>query len=166
MESEDLQGANETARAAWEANAAYWDAYMGEGNDFVETLCWPALERLLDLQPGEGVLDIACGNGLTSRRLAAAGAQVVAFDFSAEMIRFARQRTPEGHEQIEYHVLDATDEAALLALGEGRFDAALCNMALFDMAEIDSIERSPACCDRAGVLCFRCCTPVSTTRIW
>ena len=33
-------------------------------------------------------------------------------------------------------MLDATDEAALLALGEQQFDAAVCNMALFDMADI------------------------------
>jgi hypothetical protein len=38
--------------------------------------------------------------------------------------------------------LDATDEAALLALGEGTFDAAICNMALFDMAEINPLMRA------------------------
>ena len=32
--------------------------------------------------------------------------------------------------------MDATKESALLGLGQGSFDAALCNMALFDMAEI------------------------------
>jgi hypothetical protein len=41
---------------------------MGEGNDFVEVLIWPATERLLDITSGDRVLDIACGNGLTSRQ--------------------------------------------------------------------------------------------------
>jgi purine nucleosidase len=136
MRMEDLQQANQESRDAWNQNAAYWDERMGEGNDFVEVLIWPPTERLLQLRPGERVLDIACGNGLTSRRLAAAGAQVVAFDFSEEMIAHARRRSTEYPDRISYHVLDATDEAALLALGEGSFDAALCNMALFDMAEI------------------------------
>jgi 2-polyprenyl-3-methyl-5-hydroxy-6-metoxy-1,4-benzoquinol methylase len=138
---------NAETRQAWNENAAFWDERMGEGNDFVEVLTWPATERLLELQPGERVLDIACGNGLTSRRLAAMGAEVVAFDFAEEMLTLARRRTvetarTEGAGRIIYHVLDATDEAALLALGEGRFDAALCNMALFDMAEIDPLMRA------------------------
>ncbi len=147
MTQEDLLRANEETRQAWNENAAFWDARMGEGNDFVEVLTWPATERLMELRAGERVLDIACGNGLTSRRLAAMGAEVVAFDFAEELIARARHRTreaasPEGAGQILYHVLDATDEATLLALGEGRFDAALCHMALFDMAEIDPLMRA------------------------
>jgi SAM-dependent methyltransferase len=88
------------------------------------------------------VLDIACGNGLTCRRLAAMGVEVVGLDFAEAMIDHARARTTEHAERITYLVRDATDEAALLALGEGRFDAALCNMALFDMAEIDPLYRA------------------------
>ncbi len=64
---------NAEARRAWQANAAFWDERMGEGNDFVNLLVWPAAEPLLALRPGERVLDVACGNGLTSRRMAAAG---------------------------------------------------------------------------------------------
>ncbi len=136
MTLEELQDANAETLAAWDENAAFWDQRMGEGNDWVEVLTWPATLRLLELRAGERVLDVACGNGLTSRRVAALGAEVLAFDFSAEMIAHARKRTLEGTQRIEYRVLDATDQAALLALGEGRFDASLCHMALFDMAEI------------------------------
>ena len=134
--ADDLKKANEETRQAWNDNAGFWDERMGEGNDFVEVLIWPATMRLLGLKPGEHILDIACGNGLSSRRLAALGAKVTAFDFAAEMIDFARKRSSEQAGQIDYRVLDATDEVPLLALGPGQFDAAICNMALFDMAEI------------------------------
>jgi 2-polyprenyl-3-methyl-5-hydroxy-6-metoxy-1,4-benzoquinol methylase len=150
MTADDLRRANEETRAAWNVNAAFWDERMGEGNDFVEMLTWPATERLLGLKKQERVLDIACGNGLTSRRLAAMGAEVVAFDFAEEMIAHAAERSAEHADHIQYLVLDATDEAALLALGEGRFDAALCAMALFDMAEIKPLFRALARLLRPG----------------
>lgn len=133
---------NEFARDAWEANADVWDSRMGnEGNDFFNILCWPALASLLDVQPGRRYLDIACGNGLTSRRLAAMGAHVTAFDFSANLIEKARARSThlEAERLITYHVIDATNEQQLLSLGEHSFDSALSNMALFDMADIEAL---------------------------
>ena len=128
---------NEETRRAWDRNARFWDAKMGEGNDFFDILIWPATEGLLAAHPGEQILDVACGNGLTSRRLARSGAQVVAFDFSNEMITVARERTET--DNINYLVIDATDRQATEDLDIGSFDAVLCNMALMDIAEIDSL---------------------------
>jgi 2-polyprenyl-3-methyl-5-hydroxy-6-metoxy-1,4-benzoquinol methylase len=133
---------NEHARSAWNANAEFWDKRMGEGNDFVDVLEWPAIERLLQPQAGERLLDIACGNGLTSRRLAQAGARVVASDFSEGMLAQARKRGSDG---VEYRRADATNREELLGLGEAAsFDGALCNMALMDMAEIAPLMQALA----------------------
>jgi 2-polyprenyl-3-methyl-5-hydroxy-6-metoxy-1,4-benzoquinol methylase len=138
----DIKQANEETRDAWDHNAAFWDEHMGEGNDFVNVLCWPPIERFLAVKPNEQILDIACGNGLTSRRLAALGVQVTAFDFSREMIARAQARRNNDRESITYHILDSTDEKALLALGERQYNSAMCNMALFDMAQIDPLFRA------------------------
>ena len=134
---------NQFTRDAWDANAEAWDARMGdEGNDFFNILCWPSLAAHLDVHPGQHILDIACGNGLTSRRLAALGAQVTAFDFSENMIEKGKARSAHYKSLITYHVIDATDERQLLSLGENSFDAALSNMALFDMANIEVLFQS------------------------
>jgi ubiquinone/menaquinone biosynthesis C-methylase UbiE len=128
---------------AWEANAEVWDSRMGDdGNDFFNILCWPILAFFLDPQPGRHYLDIACGNGLTSRRLAALGAQVTAFDFSANLIERAKARSTNLQSLISYRVVDATNEQQLLSLGERTFDSALSNMALFDMADIETLFRT------------------------
>ena len=128
---------NTQAKDAWNKNAEFWDRRMGEGNDFFNILLWPAVERLLKPQPGERLLDVACGNGLTSRRLAAAKAKVTALDVSEAMIAIAAGHA--GQSAIDYRVADATDREALLALGASVFDGALCNMALMDMAEIEPL---------------------------
>jgi len=129
----------EDVRAAWETNAEWWDAYYREGNDFHLKLVAPPTERLLGIRHGEIVLDVACGNGAFARRMVKLGAYVVAFDFSTRFLERARKRTIENAERIEYHSIDATDRDAMLVLGEGRFDAAVCTMAIMDMSEIEPL---------------------------
>jgi 2-polyprenyl-3-methyl-5-hydroxy-6-metoxy-1,4-benzoquinol methylase len=119
---------------AWNTNAEFWDERMAEGNDFFNILVWPAVERLLRPREGDRLLDVACGNGVTSRRLANAKASVTAFDFSEAMINLARKRN--GQADIDYRIIDATNREKLLELGVASFDGALCNMALMDMADI------------------------------
>jgi 2-polyprenyl-3-methyl-5-hydroxy-6-metoxy-1,4-benzoquinol methylase len=132
------------AHEAWEKKAAFWDEMMGEGNAFQRVLIGPAAERLLKVRSTETVLDVACGNGVFSRRLAELGAAVVAIDFSEKFVELARARTEEvGYgDAVEYLVADATDEERMLALGEERFDAAVCNMALMDMPTVDPLMRA------------------------
>lgn len=126
-----------TEARPWDVNAAFWDAQMGDaGNDFHLRLVRPAVERLLGEVAGRRVLDVACGNGLFARRLAELGARVTATDVSEPMLEHARRRGSGQAASIEYRACDATDAEALRALGEGIFDAVVCNMALMDIAEI------------------------------
>ena len=131
-------------REIWDSKAAFWDERMGEGNAFQRLLIGPAAERLLAVQPGELVLDVACGNGVFARRLTQLGAKVVATDFSARFLELAKARTTEYADRIEYRLADATDEDQLLALGEERFDAAVCNQALMDMPVVEPLLRALA----------------------
>jgi 2-polyprenyl-3-methyl-5-hydroxy-6-metoxy-1,4-benzoquinol methylase len=123
-------------RAIWNRKAAYWDEYMGEGNEWHLQLILPAVERLLELRPGETILDVACGNGMLARRLAQLGARVVACDFSEAFIARARDRSTDVADRIDYSVVDATDRDQLLQLGERRFDGATCTQGLMDMPAI------------------------------
>ena len=79
------------------------------------------LLNLLSAQPGERILDVGCGNGHLTKRIAEYGAQVVGIDSSSEMIEAARSAHPE----IEFLVWDVTD----LSFTEN-FDAVFSNAAL------------------------------------
>lgn len=137
MTADDWENLNEDARQHWETNAAFWDSRMGlEGNPTARLLVFPTAEKLLELQAGEHVLELACGNGTFARRLAGQGLSVTATDYSQAFIDIARTYPSE---RIAYHVVDATSPEQLLALGAGRFDAAVCNMALMDMAAIEPL---------------------------
>jgi 2-polyprenyl-3-methyl-5-hydroxy-6-metoxy-1,4-benzoquinol methylase len=122
-------------RRIWDANARWWDDRIGDGNDCQTLLIAPATDRLLDVRDGDTILDIACGAGRFARRIAELGARVVAFDYSAEFIARARERTSRDV-AIEYDLVDAADVEALLSLGSKRFNKAVCTMAIMDMPEI------------------------------
>ena len=153
MSNQDWQTlANET-HDIWDQNAAFWDDFMQEGNDFQRLLIGPTVERLLELQAGQRILDVACGNGNFARRLKALGAEVTACDFSQTFIE--RAKAQPGAEQIDYRVVDATDRQQLLALGEGRYHAVICNMALMDMSDIAALLQSvPSLLKPAGRFIF------------
>lgn len=128
--------------AVWDRKAEFWDGYIGaEGNAFHRELVAPAQLRLLDLRPGDSVLDIACGNGQFARAIASSVRRVVACDVSPRFIERAREHTTRaGITNVEYHVVDATQEGGLVGLG-GPFDAAVCTMALMDIPVIEPLLR-------------------------
>jgi ubiquinone/menaquinone biosynthesis C-methylase UbiE len=140
--------APEEIREAWNALAAYWDENMEAGRTWQRGLIQPAVEALLRLERGERVLEIACGNGEFSRRMAELGARVLATDFSEAMLERARARSGD----LEYRLADAADESTLLSLGTSgeSFDAVVCNMAIMDMLEIEPMVAASARLLRSG----------------
>lgn len=139
----DQRALNEEGRALWDQKSEFWDNLHGDrGNRFHRELVGPAVERLLALQPGERMLDVACGNGTMARRMAELRAVVTAVDFSPALIERAQARGQADGPPIAYEVVDATDEGALVALGAGRFDAVVCTMALMDMPVIAPLYRA------------------------
>jgi len=129
--------------SVWEEIADWWDEAIGKGNKTQDLLVEPTQSQLLGLSDGQRVLDIACGAGRFTRRMASEGVHVVAFDNSAKFIARARRATPpQLARRIDYHVVDASDQRALSALGRQDFSAAVCTMALMDMATITPLLRA------------------------
>jgi 2-polyprenyl-3-methyl-5-hydroxy-6-metoxy-1,4-benzoquinol methylase len=122
----------------WNINAAWWDDRIGDGNDFQTYLIEPATERLLAISPGDQILDIARGAGRFARRMAELGGCVIAIDQSAAFIERARAPT-SNQSGIEYHIADVANRDRMLTFGAGRFDKAVCTMALMDLPQVEPL---------------------------
>ena len=142
---------NDEVRAIWDANAEFWDGGMGEGNFFHKILIEPTQLKLLNIKPGQKILDIACGNGQFARKMAESGADVTATDFSEKMIEIAKSK-PGQH--VEYQVIDATRKDDLEKL-PGDFDSMVCTMAMMDMENIVTlIQHAPRLIKKEGTFVF------------
>ena len=126
-------------RDIWNANAHWWDERIGDGNDFQDYLIEPATAELLAIETGDEVLDIGCGAGRFTRRMAELGARVTAFDQAESFIDRARERSA-GFD-IDFRVLDAGEDAELKTLPDGGFDKAVSTMALMDMPDVEPLFR-------------------------
>lgn len=77
---------------------------------------------LLDLQPGQRILDVGCGTGEDARLMAqrvAPGGRVVAVDGSQHMIAVAKQRAKDCAESVEFQTADVHR----LPFADNSFDA-------------------------------------------
>ena len=136
----DYPDHNVESISAWDTNAEFWDQAQGDdGNYWQRVLVFPNTLELLQPLP-TSVLEIACGNGNFARQLARLGVAVTATDGSQAQLDAARQRS-EGL-PVNLFQLDATERTQLAALAGAKdapFGAAVCNMALMDIAEITPI---------------------------
>ena len=114
------------AQARYDGFAEWYEQWSGERPPLIA-----AQDGLLPAVTGDRVLDIGCGQGRMSRRLAGLGAKVTGVDVSAAMLGKARAAGPAN---ITYIRADVTGG---LAWWDGRaFDGCTCEMALMDIDDL------------------------------
>src|SRR5690348_5778281 len=97
-----------------------WDPLTYERNGaFVHRLAGGVLEWL-NAQPGEYILDLGCGDGSLSQRIAGSGAHLLGVDASPAMVAAARERGVEAEQA----------KAEALPFRDATFDAVFSNAAL------------------------------------
>ena len=139
-----MQYSKEESKAIWNQNAEFWDCAMGdESNDFHREVVRPKVTELLNPDPTDYILDIACGNGNYSAYLAEKAVSVLAFDYSEKMVELAKKRQKRYADHIEFCVADATNETSLMALKRNKpFTKAVSNMAIMDITNIKPLFTS------------------------
>jgi demethylmenaquinone methyltransferase / 2-methoxy-6-polyprenyl-1,4-benzoquinol methylase len=96
-----------------------------------QTRLWRrAVARAVDAQPAERVLDLAAGTGSSSLPFVAAGAQVVAADFSLGMLRVGKRAHPT--------LALLAGDALRLPFAEGSFDVVTISFGLRNVTDVDA----------------------------
>lgn len=148
--------------AAWNRNTALWTNEVRAGFDFYRELY--TLPAFLDFMPsiaGQRMIDLGCGEGSNTRRLAKLGGLMTGVDLSSEMIQRARQKEEEEPLGIAYEIGSFND---LSFFDEGRFDCAVSTMALMDGPDLPAAIRAASRVLRpGGTLCFSVLHPCFIT---
>jgi trans-aconitate methyltransferase len=118
-----------------------WDSSLYQAkHDFVFKY-GEDLIGLLEPRAGERILDVGCGTGELTARIAASGARATGLDSSVDMIAAARSRFADKAPALEFVVADAAD-----FLFPEPFDAIFSNAALH---WVEDVEGAVVCMARA-----------------
>ncbi len=102
--------ASRAARLGWDRAADVWEDFVETGKDYSrDRVHGPALLRVLGPVRRLRVLDVGCGQGYFTRKLARRGARVVGIDWSRAMIGRAQRLEKKHPLGIEYRRLDARE---------------------------------------------------------
>jgi len=121
------------------ASTTLWNPEIyTENARFVSDLGAPLLE-LLDPKPGEVILDLGCGDGVLTEKIAAAGCVVLGADTSLGQIQAAKRRG------LRAIVMDGQRFSL-----KKRFDAVFSNAALHWMQRAQNVAEGVASCLKPG----------------
>jgi ubiquinone/menaquinone biosynthesis C-methylase UbiE len=144
-QKQNLPSPKAQQKTDWGDVADWYDQLVGEsGSEYHRQVVLPGVLRLINPQPGQRVLDIACGQGVLCRLLEKRGAEVTGVDGANELIRAARERGPES---IHYHIADARE---LNFLTENHFDSASCVLAIQNINPIQPVVEGAARALKSG----------------
>ena len=118
-------------RYGWDKASAYYEVFWQQQLKPAQDL----LLEMADLQPGENVLDVACGTGLVSfEALAKLGSKgrLLGTDISEKMVEMASLLAAQkGENRVRFARMDAEE----LGLENSSFDVVLCSLGLMYMPD-------------------------------
>ena len=148
-----------STKSEWNKIAEEWDKEAGD------TGVWhqrhdidPVIVRLAGKVKEKKILEIGCGNGYLSRKMAKKGAKVTAIDISEKFIHLASNKEKRNPLGVRYFVKDA---ANLRGIKSRNFDIVIANMVLIDIPNAEkTIKETSRILKEKGKFIFSITHPV------
>ena len=148
----------------WERLGPWWDEDIGDGDEFHRELIFPIMKEFIQLEKGNFLLDIGCGNGALIRCLHKENVTFVGADYSKSLIESAKNRS-EPYSSVIYQICDATNRDALEKLStldqkSVKYDVVVCSMVMHDLSTIEPLYKSlPGLLRKGGLFIFSLPSP-------
>lgn len=123
---------HDSSTRSWNAMGGEWLTLAQTGESRMQFIMPHMLRYMGDVR-GLRILDLGCGEGGYSRKLASAGADVTAVDCSEAAVAYACQQAQREGLAITCHVRNAND---LFGLTDASFDVVLSSMMLMDVEDL------------------------------
>ena len=110
-----------------------WDANLYDDKHAFVFQYGESVLELLDVKPGERILDLGCGTGHLTKKIQEVGARVFGIDASPDMIAKAKENYPE----LDFRVANGADFNV-----DEPFDAVFTNATLHWIQDADGVIKS------------------------
>src|SRR3989344_1837191 len=119
---------------SWGNVADWYDENVEQEGSYQRDLILPNIIRLMNIKPGDNIIDIACGQGMFSREFTKLGAAVVGIDVSPELITIVKDRSKRMN--VEYKISSAEK---INGVKSGEFDKATIVLAIQDIENLSGV---------------------------
>jgi SAM-dependent methyltransferase len=129
-----------TTRTSWEPVARWYNGWVGKhGSIYHQKIAIPTVLKLAELQGGERLIDIGCGQGVLAPHVVRAEVGYCGVDASRTLIQLARRY--HGHQTRDVGFLqgDARDLLTLPGVSPEGFDVAVFMLSIQDMHPLDAV---------------------------
>ncbi len=117
---------------SWNKVSGWYDELLKDGDTYQSKVIAPNLLRVLDIQRGEQVYDLACGQGYFANIFAKGGATVTASDLSKNLIEQAKKDI----KGVNFYV-SAAHKAQFLK--DGTIDTVVCVLAIQNIENVAEV---------------------------
>ena len=124
----DSNNMSKKISTSWSKGAEWYDETVSRDDSYQNKVILPNLLRLMEIKPGEKILDVGCGTGFFAAEFSKAGAKVYGIDVGEELLAIARKNAPK----VEFK----SASADALPFGNEIFDKVVFVLSLQNMADM------------------------------
>lgn len=143
---DEAVSSGEGRQTHWDPVAKWYNGWVGKrGSLYHRAVAIPSVVELADVQPGELVLDLGCGQGVLAPHVLKQGAKYQGVDGSRTLVQLARRHHAEDakHKNAAQFILgDVRKLGELSEIKEGSADVAVFMLSIQDMDPLDEVLKA------------------------